>query len=293
MKTVLLTGATGYLGGWILNMLLERGYSVIALCLSHNEELHYNSIYGKNVKIYFLDTDELNVIFEKNTIDIVIHTATLYGRKNEDLSSILRANVEFPLRILALAISHKVGVFINTDTILVKNISSYSLSKRQFVDWLDMFADQIKVINLRLDHFYGPNDKPIKFVAWLIEQFKSNVKNIDLTEGSQTRDFVYIRDVVEAYKIVLNNLDRIPVGRRNNFEVGTGLKTSIREFVFLLKKMMNNTETKLNFGAIPYRKNEVLDYDIDTTALRLLGWEPQYNVEEGLNDIVSVEGLRK
>ena len=65
-------------------------------------------------------------------------------------------------------------------------------------------------------------------------------------------------------------------------------KTSIRYIVRKLKEL-TGAKTKLNFGAIPYRKNEMLDYDVNTTALRLLGWEPKVNIDEGLLKIVQAE----
>lgn len=64
--------------------------------------------------------------------------------------------------------------------------------------------------------------------------------------------------------------------------------------VLMIKEKMGNTVTELNFGAIPYRKNEVLDYQIDTSGLHLLGWKPEYiSVEKGIQKIVEIEGLRK
>ena len=287
-NTILLTGATGYLGGYLLNAFLNDGYKVLAVCLNHNETLKIAAGGGICNSIY-LDTDNLEDVFKNNKIDYIVHTATLYGRNNENLSKMIQANVEFPLEILSLAIKYDVKAFINTSTILVNNISTYALTKWQFAQWLDFYSDKIKAINLKLDHFYGPKDKPVKFVAWLVEQFKNNAEKIDLTEGSQTRDFVYIKDLVKVYLCILNNMERIPTGRMNNFEIGSGHKTSIKTFVKLLKREMNNKTTTLNFGAIPYRKNEVLDYDVDTTAISLLGWVPEYTIEKGIKDLASEE----
>lgn len=61
----------------------------------------------------------------------------------------------------------------------------------------------------------------------------------------------------------------------------------------MLKELMHNSKTILNFGAIPYRKNEVLSYEVDTSGLRLLGWKPEVPVREGLKKIIEIEGLNK
>ena len=187
------------------------------------------------------------------------------------------------IKIIASLFSHK-------NKILAKNLNSYALTKNHFEDWLSLYSDKIKCINLKLDHFYGPNDKPIKFIAWIIQQLKNNVDHIDLTEGSQTRDFIYIDDVVSAFNTVIDNEEKIPIGKLNSFEVGTGNRTSIKDMVLIIKKQIGNIETKLNFGVIPYRKNEVLDYQLDTSGLYLLGWKPEsVSIEKGIQRLLEEE----
>ena len=288
-KTILLTGATGYLGGHLSKKLLSNGYNLIALALNRDE--HFKEENNKNATVYYLSEISPEKIFEENKIDIVIHTSTLYGRNNEQLPTMINVNVEFPLKILSLAIQHNAELFINTDTILERNTNAYSLSKRQFVDWLEMKASDIKVANMRLDHFYGPGDKPIKFIAWLIEQFKNNTEKIDLTDGLQTRDFVYIEDVVNAYLCILSNTEKLSNETINTFEVGSGKTVTVKEMILTLKELMKNETTKLNFGAIPHRKNELLKYSVDISKLTNLGYNPIYDIKQGLSKVVEIEGL--
>ena len=115
-KTILITGTTGYLGTRLSKRFLDEGYNIIALCLNHREQFLYSD--SSKVKIYYLDTDDIQDIFEENVIDIIIHTATLYGRSNEHLTEMLKANIEFPCSILEMAELYNVKLFINTDTIL-------------------------------------------------------------------------------------------------------------------------------------------------------------------------------
>lgn len=288
-KTVLLTGATGYLGGYLSEMLLKKGYKLIALALNRGEKYAYTD--NEKTKIYYLNETPVEKIFEDNEINIIIHTSTLYGRNNEQLSQMVNVNVEFPLKILSLAIKKGVELFINTDTILARNTNAYSLTKRQFVDWLSMYAAKIKVANLRLDHFYGAKDKPIKFIAWLIEQFKNEKEQIDLTDGLQTRDFVYIEDVVNAYSVILSNTEKLSTEEINTFEVGSGKTVTVKEMILTLKELMNNTTTQLNFGAIPHRKNEILEYNVDISKLKELGYNPIYDIKKGLSKVVEIEEL--
>lgn len=288
MKTILLTGATGYLGGYLSENFLNKGFKIIALALNKNEQYKFQD--NILTKVYYLDKTTVKKIFDNENVDVVIHTATLYGRRQEHLTSMEKVNVEFPLEVLNEAINHNVKIFVNTSTILNKNINPYTLTKNHFEDWLSLYSDKIKCINLKLDHFYGPNDKPIKFIAWIIQELKNNVEKIDLTEGTQTRDFIYIDDVVSAFDIVIEKEKNIPNGKLNTFEVGTNSKTTIKEMVTTIKEKLGNTKTKLNFGAIPYRKNEVLDYQVDTTGLHLLGWKPEYlSVRKGIQKLLEAE----
>ena len=84
---------------------------------------------------------------------------------------------------------------------------------------------------------------------------------------------------------------KIKRGKNNNFETGTDAKYSIKELVTALKKLTGNTETELKFGAIPYRKNEVLEYHLDNSALLALGWKPSKTLLQGLEEIIKQEGI--
>lgn len=291
MNTIFLTGATGYLGGYLSENFLNKGYKIIALALNKSENYKFKD--HPNVKVYYLDETSVSEIFNKENVDIVIHTATLYGRSNEQLVSMEKVNVEFPLTVLSEAMNHGAKLFINTSTILDKNINPYALTKNHFEEWLSLYSDKIKCVSLRLDHFYGPNDKSIKFIAWIVEQLRNNIEKIDLTEGTQTRDFIYIDDVVSAFNTIVENESKIASGQINIFEVGTGNKTSIKEMVTTIKEQMGNSKTKLNFGAVPYRKNEMLDYQIDISKLQQLGYSPKYiSVKDGINELLRIESER-
>ncbi len=292
MKTILITGATGYLGNKLSKKLLNDGYNIIAICLNHNEQFYFDKKFINNIKKFYLSDITIKEIFEQNKIDGIIHTATLYGRTGEQIADMIKANIVFPVEIISNAIKNDVKFFINTDTILNKYISPYALTKSNFTEWMNMYADNIKMIDIKLDHFYGPNDKNTKFVAAILEKLLNNEKKIDLTEGTQTRDFIYIDDVIEVYMIILKNIEKLSSGQIAVFEVGTNIKTSIRYVVKKLKEL-TGAKTKLNFGAIPYRKNEMLDYEVNTTALRLLGWKPTVSIDEGLSKIVEAKKEQK
>ncbi|KAA0257626.1 NAD(P)-dependent oxidoreductase [Deferribacter autotrophicus] len=286
MKTILITGATGFLGSHLTEQFLKDRYKVIILKRS------YSNIWGikdfiKDIIFYDIDRIDLETVFKENKIDFIVHTATLYGRKNERISEIVKANLNFPLEILELAVKFNIKYFINTDTTLPKNTNSYSLSKYQFKEWLFLFSDKLKVLNIKLEHFYGEKDDKTKFVIWIIEQLTNNVKEIKLTQGEQKRDFIYIEDVKTFYSFLLQSIENFGNGFYE-YEIGSGKATTIKELVLKIKELTGNTETNLNFGAIPYRKNEIMFSQADISkAKKDFGWEPKYSLEKGLKRTIN------
>ena len=57
---------------------------------------------------------------------------------------------------------------------------------------------------MKVFHMFGENDAPGKFVPFIIKEIINNVPTLDLTPGNQTRDFIYVKDVVFAFEHVIN-----------------------------------------------------------------------------------------
>lgn len=290
-KTILLTGATGFLGSHLLKKLIDENYNVILLKRSFSDTWRIDKLLNK-VKHYNLDEIiSLEVPFKEYTIDAVIHAATNYGRKGEKTTDIIKDNLLFPIKLLETTHNFNIDIFINTDTFFNKfpikydYLNDYTLSKKHFVDWGKNFASakKLKFINLKLEHIYGPMDNENKFVPWIINQLKRNVPEIKLTRGQQKRDFIYVEDVVNSFCAVLNSSSL--QGNFYEFQVGTGITTSVKEFVTLLKTHLN-TSSILNFGALNNREGEIMESFADNIALKELGWSPLYNLENGLKNTI-------
>jgi len=287
MKIILLTGGTGYLGSKILKQLVDNGYNIILLKRSFSNPVRIKEYINK-ITSYDIDLVPLERIFSENTIDTIVHCATNYGRGENDPLHVIEANLVLPLKLLELGKKYHVKSFINTDTILDKRINYYSLSKRQFIDWLFVYKHDYTCINVALEHFYGSGDDETKFVTYIVHNLLKNVDKIDLTKGEQKRDFIYIDDVVNAFIKIINSLDNFSQDFYE-FEVGTNHPLSIKEFVELAKQLSGNEQTLLNFGALPYRENEVMNYKVNTSEILKLGWKCNRTVEEGLKKMIELE----
>ncbi len=287
MKTLLLTGTTGFFGSQLLKHLIYK-YQLVVLKRSYSDT-HRIQPYLQQVKCYDVDKTELSDIFNENRIDAVVHMATFYGHQSEEWNLVFETNVSFTLQLAKEAICHQVPLFINTDTFSSRDnkeyshLKAYNLSKRQAAEWLQLVSENVRVVNMRLFHLYGKNDLAQKFVPMIIRRIKDNEAEIDLTKGEQKRDFIFADDAVNSYTIVLKNFDRLT----ENFvdiDVGTGITYSIRKFVETAHRVFNSN-SKLNFGAIPYRAGEFSETVADTTILNSLGWTPKTSLEEGIRKL--------
>jgi nucleoside-diphosphate-sugar epimerase len=107
------------------------------------------------------------------------------------------------------------------------------------------------------------------------------VKELDLTAGEQKRYFIYIDDVVNAFLTILKSQNLL-VDNFHNFDVSTEDNIKLKDFVLMVKSLTGNRTTKVNFGKIPYRSNEVMEFRTDISNLKRLGWSPVVELEEGL-----------
>jgi nucleoside-diphosphate-sugar epimerase len=287
INTVLISGATGFLGSNLVKKLVENNYQVVILKRSFSNTIRIDN-YIEKIKYYDIDKVELEKCFIENNIDAFIHCATDYGRKDIDPLQIIDANLVIPLKLVEIGLKNNCKIFLNTDTVLDKRISSYSLSKKQFLDWFKIYSDRSICINLVLEHFYGPFDDKSKFVSSIVDKLIKNVSQIDLTVGDQKRDFIYIDDVVDAFYIILSNLDKMKSGFYN-YEIGAGELTTIKDVVNKIKELTGNKITNLNFGAIPYRPNEIMEPKMDIKPITKLGWKPKISLINGLTSTINSE----
>lgn len=279
-KTILLSGVNGFLGANLAEALM-RDYNIIGLKRSSSDTSRISHL---NLKLYDIDKIPLVSIFNKHKIDIIIHTATCYGRRGETLSTLLESNLLFSIRLLELAESFDIEAFFNTDTLQYDYLSNYTISKKTLRDYLPHFS-KLKIINCRLEHMYGYGDDNAKFVAYLLECFSANKPLIPLSKGTQLRDFIYIDDVVGAYLVLLEH--RQSLNKLSHFDIGTGEMISVREFVsYLLQvfKRYQRCDSRLDFGALKLKSKAIKE---DISPLRSLGFKAKYDYKEGIEYLIN------
>lgn len=291
-QTILLTGATGFVGSHLLNYLVKKKYKVVILKRSTSDI----SRIKKNIDLinaYDIDKQKLEAAFQNHKIDVVMHLATSYGR-TQNYENLIQSNIIFGIDLIALSIKYEVEVFINTDTFFNNTSSTksyladYTITKKHFLDWLCLKKDSIKIANMKLHHVYGENDSHDKFSMWLFNELSSGNKAIELTSGNQLRDFIYVQDIVRAYEVVMlkkHNFDSM-----QEFNTSSGCKYTVKEFCslmgFKILKNKRSVQKVLLFGAKPDNPNEIMDVYNDNSALLKLGWRTEFDLESGLDSMI-------
>jgi nucleoside-diphosphate-sugar epimerase len=292
---ILLTGVTGFLGSNLARAFLSSGHQVTALKRSTSDCWRIKDVLN-SLTLYDVDQTPLDVPFKiSGPFAAIVHTATCYGRKGESPDQVLRANTLFPLELMVTAALFSTSALFNTSTYfststsLYKYLNYYSLSKKQFSEWGQQFANdgKIRFVDILLEHMYGPGDDDSKFSSFVVRSCLQNVPHIPLTLGEQKRDFIHIADVVSAYSALIEHESGRGAGFMS-YEVGSGVPVRIREFVELAHRY-SGSESTLDFGALPYRENEIMETSADISALRTIGWQPAIDLHDGLQEMISAE----
>lgn len=294
MHTVLVVGASGFLGSHVVEELAST-YRVVACCRLGSTTSRLGRI-SHPIEVVPCSTEEMPNLVGRVGADVVINAAVAYGR-DESIVETLGTNTLLPVTLAEALLSTPEALFIHTDTFFSKTSASsdylqvYRETKRASVALLAMLGARLRVVNMRLEHLYGPTDSPSKFVPYIIKQLVSGVSPIALTNGTQFRDFIHVRDAARAFRAVIEHRSSISPGF-TSIDVGTGVPVSIRELVESIRSLVGNS-SELHFGQLPERVEEIPFSAADPEALSRFGWAPQVDLCTGLQELIVLEKSSK
>lgn len=286
-KKILITGINGFLGSHLAKH-LKTNFQIVGLEYSLE---NLNRIASENFKVYSTNDTVLETIFKENDFYAVIHVATIYKRQYEPIFNLLNTNINLPVHLLELSGKYNVNLFLNTDSFFnnpsysYSYLSDYTLSKKHALEWIKLLSSsyKCKVANMKVFHMFGENDAPGKFIPFLIDKIKNNEPTLDLSPGTQTRDFIYVSDVVTSFECVLNSFSVLK--EYQEFEVGSGISYSVKELAVLIKEI-TNSKTQLNFGGIPFRKGEIMESKLTNFKLFEMGWKARVKLRKGIENCI-------
>lgn len=271
-----LTGASGFLGSRILEVLARREFEVVT-AISRRPAVS-NSRFVKWEHPSFTPT-----LCKSDKVSI-IHAATDYGWSPEPEKSTIEANLILPLGLIRKA-GENLDSLVVLDSFYNKidrhypHLRQYSRSKRMLIQWLREDWPKFHVSRVFLEHLYGPLDSRKKFVPWLLSELIAG-RDLPLTRGEQVRDFTFVDDAAAAIVEILNQT----ISRREaflEFEVGRGQATSIHELALLAKQVLGSS-SKLLMGELPDREGEIAASVAQSPSSQGLNWSPKIGLEEGL-----------
>lgn len=279
--TILLLGATGYLGGNIARFLSKEGYTIICVIRRTSDTSRLVFVGNNPVRLISNEAAQLELTFKHEKIDWVINSVCTYKSNNSLYGDMLESNVMFPLSILNLAIKYGIKNFLTMGTGLPSDFNMYSFTKSKFSEFGRYLSERGKInfAELLLELFYGGENEPASRFMNSCAHKLANNEDIQLTEGNQKRDIVRVEDVEQIISTLLRcNY----VSGYMKLPVGSGEQHSIREIVEFMKKSMGSA-SKLRFGAIPSREGEP-DTLADITWYKELDYTLKHSFFEGLED---------
>ncbi|HIC76324.1 MAG TPA: NAD-dependent epimerase/dehydratase family protein, partial [Candidatus Dadabacteria bacterium] len=131
---------------------------------------------------------------------------------------------------------------------------------------------------LRIFNVYGPNQKPEFLIPTILSQIKNN--KVILGDIKSKRDYLYIKDLITAFLTIVKNKEKgVQI-----YNVGSGVSTSAEDIVRAIEKI-SKKKLSIEVDKSKLRKNEMPDEKADISKLKILGWNPKYNVHSGLKDM--------
>jgi len=292
--SILVTGASGFIGSHLCRELVRRGHHVAALTRSGRTEYIAPLLPHENFSLHTGDVNDTNLIhqiIEDNRIKTIFHLAARLPNKN-DMNNPLRSfdiNARGTSNVVSAAASKNVEQFIYISTMSVYSEppsylpvdeehpaqphTIYGITKRTGELCCNPYYDRMTVIILRYSGVYGQYCRESDAVPTFIKQALHNQPLTINGDGTQSSDFVYIDDIVQGTILAWDK------GTPGVYNIGSGQEMSVQE---LAEKIIHLTGSKskiirsANKTERPYRF--VLDIN---KARKLLGYSP-LPLEEGL-----------
>lgn len=294
---VLVTGGAGFIGSHVVDGLTRAGHGVAVIDdLSSGAR---ENLSASPAELHDLDirAPEVREVFESFRPDALCHHAAQIDvrRSVADPAADADINIVASLRLLehCRAVGTQRVLFASTGGAMygaqraypapedhpARPESPYGVAKLAVEHYLEVYAlaYDMEVTSLRYANVYGPRQDPhgeAGVVAILAERLLAGKAPRIFGDGTQTRDFVFVEDVVRA------NLLALERGLAGVFNVGTGEETSVAELCALLCQELSPGATPIYESARP---GEQARSSIDPRRLReLVGWRPEVSLAEGL-----------
>ncbi|MFN3307136.1 MAG: NAD-dependent epimerase/dehydratase family protein [Candidatus Kapaibacteriota bacterium] len=293
---ILVTGGAGFIGSHIVDAYISLGHHVAVV-----DNLSTGDISNVNPKAEFLQLDindpKISIIVENGNFDVINHHAAQIDVRISVDDPVFDAqnNILGSLRLYSSAVRSKVKKIIfasSGGTVYgeqqyypaneehpLNPCSPYGISKLTNELYLSFFQKVygIQFVAFRYSNVYGPRQNPngeAGVIAIFSSKLLKGVQPIIYGDGTATRDYVYITDVIRANVLSLN--DKV----NGIFNISTGVETDVNTIYKKLKEIIKSDLDAIHGPAKPGEiQRSCLSYE---KFQRLTGWEPEIDLDRGL-----------
>ncbi len=313
-KTILITGGAGFIGSNLTEYFLAKGYKVVVLDNFATGHRHILAAVAAHPQFKLIEGDIRNIndcVVAVEGVDYVLHQAALGSvpRSIGDPVTTNDVNVSGFLNMLVAARDAKVKRFVyaassstygdsqglpKVEEVIGKPLSPYAITKYVNELYAEIFgkAYGLETIGLRYFNVFGRKQDPKgayaavipKFVMQLM-QHQSPIINGD---GNYSRDFTYIDNVIQMNELAMTTTQ--PEAINTVFNTAFGDRNTLNDLVGYLKAYLGEYDESIKNIPIEYGPNRAGDIPHSLASIdkaqRLLGYAPQFSLQQGLKEAV-------
>lgn len=269
---VFLTGASGFLGSHIAELLLESGHDVKAL-KRKTSEIKTLPFYH-DIEWYDIEDEWLDKILIFSP-DIIIHAAwngveaSYRNNWEKQLSNIPFvydlleiAKISHSKRFISLGSQAEYGSFSGKidESCQVNPTDAYGAVKVMAQQLIQSFCERYHIdwVWLRVFSVFGERESKNWLIAGTIIELLNKIESLDFTLGEQKYAYLYVGDFAQAVLKVVETEDQ----KYGIYNISSNKAVKLKDIILMIKDILNS-KTRLNFGAIPYRVNQPMHIEGD------------------------------
>ena len=299
-KKILITGGTGFLG---LN-LIETFSSIdeIEIWVGIQDLEKAKTLLPPSFSQFQLQLEDMASIDSAlRTIQphIVIHCGAYgVGSTKSDIFKSIQVNIQGSYFLAKAAHRQNVQYMLNIGTayeygsspdpisekFFKPPYSVYGISKRASTDLLMQYSNStgFAITTFRIFGLYGPHERQHKVIPQVIQACLQK-RPLQLSKGTQIRDYTYVKDVAEFFCQLVTK-DKIPPS--DIFNLGSGIPVTLKQFVEVPAKLLDSLSS-LQWGELDLRSDEGQCFVANTEKVcNSLNWKPKTSVEEGMREAI-------